>query len=58
MMLTLAKRGLLVHLKSLDEANIIKYTYCLPATFMDYDNFHPLNSHVVPGLFVAFVILR
>ena len=50
-----AKRGLLVHLKSLEEANIIQYTYCLPANiYGPYDNFHPLNSHVVPGLIRRF----
>ena len=50
-----AKRGLLVHLKSLEEAKIIKYTFCLPANiYGPYDNFHPLNSHVVPGLIRRF----
>ena len=50
-----AKRGLLVHLKSLEEADIIKYTYCLPANiYGPHDNFHPLNSHVVPGLIRRF----
>ena len=50
-----AKRGLLVHLMSLEEANIIKYTYCLPANiYGPHDNFHPLNSHVVPGLIRRF----
>ena len=50
-----AKRGLLVHLKALEEAGIIKYTYCLPANiYGPYDNFHPLNSHVVPGLIRRF----
>ena len=50
-----AKRGLLVHLKSLEESEIIKYTYCLPANiYGPYDNFHPLNSHVVPGLIRRF----
>tara|TARA_B100000886_G_scaffold329797_1_gene279557 strand:- start:195 stop:1136 length:942 start_codon:yes stop_codon:yes gene_type:complete len=50
-----AKRGLLVHLKSLEESEMIKYTYCLPANiYGPYDNFHPLNSHVVPGLIRRF----
>ena len=50
-----AKRGLLVHLKSLDESEIIKYTFCLPANiYGPFDNFHPLNSHVVPGLIRRF----
>ena len=44
-----------MHLKSLEEANIIKYTYCLPANiYGPHDNFHPLNSHVVPGLIRRF----
>ncbi len=50
-----AKRGLLVHLKSLEESQIIKYTFCLPANiYGPFDNFHPLNSHVVPGLIRRF----
>ena len=50
-----AKRGLLVHLKSLKESDRIKYTYCLPANvYGPCDNFHPLNSHVVPGLIRRF----
>ena len=50
-----AKRGLLVHLKSLEESDIIKYTFCLPANiYGPFDNFHPLNSHVVPGLIRRF----
>ncbi len=50
-----AKRGLLVHLKSLEEANILKYTFCLPANiYGPFDNFHPMNSHVVPGLIRRF----
>ncbi len=50
-----AKRGLLVHLKSLEESEIIKYTFCLPANiYGPFDNFHPLNSHVVPGLIRRF----
>ena len=50
-----AKRGLLVHLKALAEAKMIEYTYCLPANiYGPYDNFHPLNSHVVPGLIRRF----
>ena len=50
-----AKRGLLVHLKSLKESNVLNYTYCLPANiYGPHDNFHPLNSHVVPGLIRRF----
>ncbi len=50
-----AKRGLLVHLKSLQEADRIKYTYCLPANiYGPHDNFHPLHSHAVPGLIRRF----
>ena len=50
-----AKRGLLVHLKSLEQAELLKYTYCLPANiYGPYDNFHPLHSHVVPGLIRRF----
>lgn len=50
-----AKRGLLVHLMSLEEANILKYTFCLPANiYGPFDNFHPMNSHVVPGLIRRF----
>ncbi len=50
-----AKRGLLVHLQSLEESNVLNYTYCLPANiYGPYDNFHPLNSHVVPGLIRRF----
>jgi GDP-L-fucose synthase len=50
-----AKRGLLVHLKTLEESNAIKYTYCLPANiYGPHDNFHPMNSHVVPGLIRRF----
>ena len=50
-----AKRGLLVHLKSLEESELIKYTYCLPANiYGPHDNFHPLHSHVVPGLIRRF----
>ncbi len=50
-----AKRGLLVHLKSLEESKVLNYTYCIPANiYGPYDNFHPLNSHVVPGLIRRF----
>ena len=39
----------------MEESGIIKYTYCLPANiYGPYDNFHPLNSHVVPGLIRRF----
>jgi len=50
-----AKRGMLVHLQALNENNLINYTYCLPANIYGaYDNFHPMNSHVVPGLIRRF----
>ncbi len=50
-----AKRGLLVHLKALSDENKIKYLYCLPANiYGPNDNFHPKNSHVVPGLIRRF----
>ena len=50
-----AKRGLLVHLKSLEESNLMQYSFCLPANiYGPFDNFHPLNSHVVPGLIRRF----
>ena len=46
-----AKRGLLVHLKALNESIEFKFSYCLPANiYGPFDNFHPINSHVVPGL--------
>tara|TARA_Y100001968_G_C19385340_1_gene732538 strand:+ start:460 stop:1401 length:942 start_codon:yes stop_codon:yes gene_type:complete len=50
-----AKRGLLVHLKSLNESLGVKYNYCLPANiYGPYDNFHVKHSHVVPGLIRRF----
>ena len=50
-----AKRGLLVHLISLKESKNIQFTYCLPANiYGPFDNFHPLHSHVVPGLIRRF----
>ena len=50
-----AKRGLLVHLNSLKEADLINFVYCLPANiYGPHDNFHPQNSHVVPGLIRRF----
>lgn len=46
-----AKRGLLVHLESLREAGQLDYCYCLPANIYGaHDNYHPIHSHVVPGL--------
>jgi GDP-L-fucose synthase len=46
-----AKRGLLVHLRALAEATGLPYVYCLPANiYGPHDNYHPLHSHVVPGL--------
>ena len=50
-----AKRGLLVHLQSLAEQKELDYCYCLPANiYGPYDNFHPVHSHVVPGLIRRF----
>jgi len=50
-----AKRGLLVHLQSLAEAGVLNYTFCLPANiYGPHDNFHPMNSHVVPALIRRF----
>jgi GDP-L-fucose synthase len=50
-----AKRGLLVHLKSLSESRVLNYCYCLPANiYGPHDNFHPMHSHVVPGLIRRF----
>lgn len=50
-----AKRGLLVHLQALNEANILKYVYSLPANiYGPFDNFHPMHSHVIPGLIRRF----
>lgn len=46
-----AKRGLLVHLQALAEATGMPFVYCLPANiYGPHDNYHPLHSHVVPGL--------
>ena len=29
----------------------IKYCYCIPSNiYGPHDNFHPINSHVIPGL--------
>lgn len=50
-----AKRGLLVHLKALQEAGAMQYCYCLPANiYGPHDNYHPTHSHVVPGLIRRF----
>jgi GDP-L-fucose synthase len=50
-----AKRGLLVHLKSLADSGEMQYLYCLPANiYGPHDNYHPVNSHVVPGLIRRF----
>jgi GDP-L-fucose synthase len=49
-----AKRCLLVHLQSLP-FNTMNYTFCIPANiYGPFDNFDPLNSHVVPGLINRF----
>jgi len=46
-----AKRNLLVHLQYLYQDKNIPYCYCIPSNiFGPHDNFHPLNSHVIPGL--------
>ena len=51
-----AKRGLLVHLRAIYEKSKIKYAYCIPANiYGPHDNFHAVNSHVVPGLIRRFV---
>ena len=50
-----AKRGLLVHLMALAESEGTSYAYCLPANiYGPHDNFHPLHSHVAPGLIRRF----
>ena len=50
-----AKRGLLVHLRALSESNRLKYLYCIPANiYGPFDNYHPMHSHVVPGLIRRF----
>ena len=54
-----SKRNLLVHLKSCAENASLRYIYCIPANiYGPYDNFHPLFSHVVPGLIIKFLIAR
>lgn len=51
-----AKRGLLTHLMACKEGYGLAYHYCIPANiYGPYDNFHPLNSHVVPALIRKFV---
>jgi GDP-L-fucose synthase len=51
-----AKRNLLVHLEACREDYGLKYCYCIPANlYGENDNFHPLNSHVVPALIRKFV---
>ena len=51
-----AKRGLLVHLESLRQSTGLKYAFCIPANiYGPHDNFHPTNSHVVPGLIRRFL---
>ena len=50
-----AKRGLLVHLDALADVGALNYTYCLPANiYGSHDNYHPMHSHVVPGLIRRF----
>lgn len=46
-----AKRNLLIHLQYLYLKKKIPYSYCIPSNiYGPYDNFHPINSHVIPGL--------
>lgn len=54
-----AKRGMLVHLESLRQQGRLDFGYCIPANIYGaYDNFHPVHSHVVPGLIRRFVEAR
>ncbi|MBI4844370.1 MAG: NAD-dependent epimerase/dehydratase family protein [Nitrospirae bacterium] len=54
-----SKRNLLVHLKACSESFGLKYVYCIPANiYGPYDNFHPLYSHVAPGLIGRFIKAR
>lgn len=51
-----SKRNLLVHLRACAEDYDLKYIYCIPANiYGPEDNFHPLYSHVVPGLIGRFL---
>ena len=51
-----AKRGMLAHLAAAGEQDGLRYSYVIPANiYGPGDNFHPLNSHVVPALVRRFV---
>ena len=51
-----SKRNLLVNLRACKEEYDMDYSYCiLPNIFGENDNFHLLNSHVVPALIRKFV---
>lgn len=51
-----SKRNLLVNLQACEEEYGLDYSYCiLPNIFGENDNYHPLNSHVVPALVRKFV---
>ena len=51
-----SKRGMLAHLAAADEQDGLRYSYVIPANiYGPGDNFHPLNSHVVPALVGRFV---
>lgn len=46
-----AKRDLLIQLEAAKEQYNLDYSYIIPANiYGPHDNFHPLNSHVVPGM--------
>lgn len=46
-----AKRDLLVQLAAANEQFGFKFSYVIPANiYGPHDNFHPLHSHVVPGM--------
>lgn len=51
-----AKRGMLAHLAAAHEQDGLAFSYVIPANiYGPRDNFHPLNSHVVPALVRKFV---
>ena len=51
-----SKRNLLVHLQALEENYGTNYLYFIPSNiYGPYDNFHPIFSHVVPGLINKFL---
>ncbi len=54
-----AKRNLLVHLMALQSLYGCRYVYAIPANiYGPHDNFHPLNSHVIPALIYRFCQAR